>query len=263
MIAILRQVVAVLALATFGVQVASTVTPETSFEVASIKANNDSAARPVLAQRGPGTFVAQSSTVRNLIRGGYGVRGFQVVGGPDWIDSDRFDINAKLQTRSSVGGDEWPLVEAALQHLLAVRFGLKVHRDMRLVTQLVVRRAKGAAPLVHRDGSCVADNSTSPVAAAVNSGYCGTIRFTRDGSIIGGAVSMGSVVGAISSLTGQPVQDDTGVTGAFDVAVTWVPDEVGGALFTALRDQLGLVVSSERRPIEVIVVDDVRRPTPD
>jgi uncharacterized protein (TIGR03435 family) len=76
-------------------------------------------------------------------------------------------------------------------------------------------------------------------------------------------VSMASVVGAISSLTRQPAQDETGVTGAFDVAVTWTPDDVGGALFTALREQVGLVVSSERRPIEVIIVDDVRRPTPD
>ena len=74
---------------------------------------------------------------------------------------------------------------------------------------------------------------------------------------------MASVVGAISSLTRQPAQDEIGVTGAFDVAVTWTADDVGGALFTALREQLGLVVSSERRPIEVIIVDDVRRPDPD
>jgi uncharacterized protein (TIGR03435 family) len=76
-------------------------------------------------------------------------------------------------------------------------------------------------------------------------------------------VSMASVVGAISSLTRRPAQDEIGVTGAFDVAVTWTADDVGGALFTALREQLGLVVSSERRPIEVIIVDDVRRPDPD
>jgi uncharacterized protein (TIGR03435 family) len=58
------------------------------------------------------------------------------------------------------------------------------------------------------------------------------------------------------------VRDETGVTGVFDVALTWVPDDVGGALFTALRDQLGLVVSSETRRTGVVVVDEISRPTP-
>lgn len=261
--ALLRQVLATLVMATFGAQVASNVVTDASFEVASIKPNTDSTGRPVLAQRGPGTFFAQNSTARNLIRGAYGVYDFQVVGGPGWIDSDRFDVTAKLPPGRSTSGDEWPRIEVALQRLLAERFALRVHRDARSVTQLVVRRANNAPPLVHRDGSCLADGTAPAMPSTAGSGYCGTIRFTRDGSITGGAVSMDSVVGAISSLTGQPAQDETGITGVFDVAVSWMPDDVGGALFTALREQLGLAISSEHRPLAVIVVDDIRRPTPD
>jgi uncharacterized protein (TIGR03435 family) len=260
----MHYVTALLVLAAVVMQDVTTSTPTAgSFEVASVKGDKDSTARPALVQRGPGTFFAENSTARNLIRGAYGVQWFRVVGGPDWIDADRFDITAKLQAADSNGGDEWPRVEAALQRLLIERFGLKVHREMRPMKQLVIRRARGATPLTHRGGSCVSDDASSSPAAVVSLGYCGTIRFTPDGSITGGGISMGSLVGAISSLTGLPTRDETGVTGVFDVALTWVPDDVGATLFTALREQLRLVVSSETKPMEVIVVDDIRRPTQD
>ena len=242
----------------------------TSFEVASVKPNNSGAERSALAQLGPGTFFAQNSTVRNLIRAAYDVRLFQVVGGDDWIDVDRYDITAKLRrTPAAANADEWPQVELGLRDLLEDRFGLKIHFETRLLPQLVVHRAKGGVTLTRHDGDCAdreGGGAAGPTPPKNTLTYCGTIRWSKDGEparIQGRAINMAGLILVLSTISGQIVRDETGVPDAFDINLQWSTDDSGGGLFTALREQLGLDVKSERGPVQVIVVDDIRRPSPD
>src|SRR5213083_2794819 len=118
-----------------------------AFEVASVKRNN-SGSRALTFGASPGRFTAQNVMLRMLIKDAYDVQDFQVSGGPDWINSDRYDIEAKAQDRASSQQIEGPM----LQSLLEDRFKLVVHREMKELPVYEMTVAKGGAKL--KSGSC-------------------------------------------------------------------------------------------------------------
>ena len=274
-------------------QVPAPVDPEARFDVASIRPGNVEA----LAVSGgigvrllPNGMSAGFSTVRMLILAGYQLRDYQVIGGPAWMNSDRFDISARAK------GEITPAVgRQMLINLLADRFRLRARTETRRadVYALVLANADGrlGPQLKRTSAECEAalKNGTAPPTAPPNfelirtQTVCGVAM--RSTSANGAAVtSMGGMslerlVSQTSTELGGPVVDRTGLTGLFDmlfeyastsrqiptsptvVAPDLSKDPAPPALRDALREQLGLRIQAEEGPLEVLVIDSAERPS--
>jgi bla regulator protein blaR1 len=227
------------------------------FEVASIKPA-DPSARGFRIQTAPGgRYIATGVTVKFLIAQAYGVRDFQISGGPGWIDSLGYEINAKAESGTESKPGEMGM---RLQGLLADRFQLKLTRETKELPIYALVIAKG--------GSKLKENSTE-----------GGMSMGR-GKLTGTGMVIGSVVNALSQQLGRTVVDKTGLTGNYDFKLEWTPDlgqqqpgakEIGGTetappdsgptIFTALQEQLGLKLESTKGPVEILVIDRVEKPT--
>jgi uncharacterized protein (TIGR03435 family) len=209
-----------------------------------------------------------------LIVNAYGVQRYQVIGGPAWLETDGFDIEAKSEGEANVAQ-----VSLMLQSLLADRFKLTLHRDTRQLPVYDLTPAKdNFNPPAPKEGGCASLDSASP--PAPGSLPCGMVRIGFSGVMDGASVTMANFVKSLAGVVGRPVIDRTGFTGAFDIHVKFTPDMStqglpGGALsaappdpdptrpnfIDALREQLGLKLTSSKGPVEVLVIDRVERPT--
>jgi bla regulator protein BlaR1 len=245
---------------------AQTVAP-LKFEVASIKpadpnSKNASASRDA----GEGLEV-RNITVRNLITLAYGLRDFQLAGGPGWIDSESYDISAKA-TVSDVGGSttspgaesmeqrktRFERVQERLRSLLADRFGLVVHRESRSQPVYLLTVAKNGSKL----NAVVAPDGPPR-------------KEEGRGRSQGFAVPMDMLVTTLSNATHLTVIDKTGLAGRFDYKLVWdprltalhstsdppSPDAPGPTIFTAVQEQLGLRLESGKAPVDVVVIERV------
>jgi uncharacterized protein (TIGR03435 family) len=242
----------VLAAATLAAAGVSAQSPSPAFEVASIKRNASGSLNANAARVAGDRYRAENVSLISLLRVAYAVQEFQIAGHPDWANVDRFDIDAKMD--AGANARDWPLM---LQRLLADRFKLAVHRESREgpIYMLVVGsngpRLTAADPSKRLNPG--GDFSASPT------------------QIIGTGVSMAEFAMRLSRSIGVAVVDRTGLDGAFDLKLTWPPDDrfVGrGAsasptIFTAIQEQLGLRLQPGRGPVEMLVVDRAEKPVPD
>ena len=259
------------------------------FEVASVKLNT-SGQRPTQIEEPPGgRYVATNAWLRILILQAYGILDNQLVGAPDWtgIDSGvRFDINAKLeQEPPAVPPGQLGARRLALRSLLAERFKLVVHRETRQAPMyaLVLARAdrKLGPKLTLSSTDCspaAADARTAAIQAGKPVGFCGTR--IQSGRIQQGGRSLLEFARGLSDSPwlGRSVMDRTGLTGNWDIDLTFTPDRLappgperpafdprpaidpdGPSLFAAIEEQLGLKLESIRGPMEVLVIDRVER----
>jgi uncharacterized protein (TIGR03435 family) len=246
------------------------------FEVASVKRATDPSVQIGARQMGGGRLSAVF-TVRTLVQLAYGypdtLINAQVVGGPSWIDNDRFEINATFEGPVAVAPNSPPVRLLAMERaLLADRFKLKVHQEARplAVFDLVRTRADGrlGPRLVRSDGSCLPLPAT-PAPISDFSAYCGVKRSTRVGiSAKGIPLSRFALLLSFVPDVQRIVRDRTGLTEAFDLDIDFAP--VGSAeapdlppITTALKEQLGLELRSATGPVNVIVIDSVEPPVPD
>jgi uncharacterized protein (TIGR03435 family) len=257
-------------------QVAATQGSNLEFEVVSIRRNDSGSSReiygPPVGDRASYTNV----TLRTLIRLAYRVQDFQISGGAGWLNSERYDISAKAEnsglTRSQV--------EQMLQSMLAKRFALAVHRenkDMALYALVKSRNDGKLAPGLRESSNKPCSSSPSPDArkpGQLPEPVCGQIAFDR-GKMKGSKTDIGSVSAVLSVVLNRTVVDRTGLQGAYDLTLEWADDDLaadnardpaapasnGPSIFTALREQLGLKLDSERGPVEVLVVDRAEEPS--
>ena len=251
---------------------ASAQTPQTttlpSFEVASVKRNTSGAAEGSLGPR-PSGYAATNVPLRVLIVRAYQLRPFQVVGGPSWIDAERFDLDARTSTGRS--NDE---VLAMLQALLADRFKLVVRRETREqpVYELVSARQDGRfGPALKRSTTDCASKAPADLIGPCK--MSGSFFVGKGGSLQGVGQSLTQLAAQLGTATDRIVLDRTGLVGTFDFTLNWKSggfgvSRVGGSddgpsLFTALQEQLELKLESARGAVEVLVVDSVEQPTPD
>jgi uncharacterized protein (TIGR03435 family) len=266
-----------------------------AFEVASIKRNTSG--EPFTSRRLlPGGTQFVNVPVRQLIIGAYGVQSFQVMGGPDWITSDRFDITAKAE-----GTPSPEQMNVMLQSLLADRFKLVVRRETRdlPVYTLVKARDDGQlGPALKpaavdcgatgrgRGGPPPPPAGAAPGARGPAAGpLTGCRAMITFGRLELGGQPISQVATLLSNQVGRPIIDKTGLTGAYDLQLSFMPDagRAGGpagplppgvpppppvdpdapSLFTALQEQLGLKLESGRGPVDVIVIDSIQPPTED
>ena len=221
-----------------------------SFEVASVKRNVSGDPRSGTRTLPGGRIAITNLSLRDIIRRAYGANDIEVVGGPDWIDTDRWDIAA------TAGSDrvDAPL-DQMVRSLLEDRYKLRAHieRRERPVYALVFARSdRRLGPKVHLS-ACKADD----VDCARNSGNTNGIR---SGTLTGVGRTMSDIGQTLSRYVERRVLDRTGLDERYDFEVTW-SEEV--SIFTAIQEQLGLKVDPQRAPVDVVVVDTVQRPIED
>jgi len=268
-----------------------------TFEVASVKPNNSGDGR-VFVQNQLGRFTATNVTLRLLIRNAYQLQDFQISGAPSWLGSDHFDIVAKMggnaQDPAVAEQSQGPTpLQLMLRSLLVERFRLAVHSETKElpIYALVVARGDGRlGPELRRSET---DCAALMAAARGRGGLppppqpgermaCG-IRIGMGNIAIGGA-TLAQLANGLSMFTGRTVVDRTGLTGTFDVNLTWTPEQLpprapgtaidqpirvngvdidpnGPSIFTALHEQLGLKLDSQRGPVDILVIDHAERPT--
>jgi uncharacterized protein (TIGR03435 family) len=262
--------------------------PRPSFEVASIKPAGPVVTRISIMVQPGGRLIAESFSLKMLVGRAYNVTDSRIIGGPSWVDSDRFNIEAKAQGNMAPGQ-----MGLLIQSLLEDRFQLRVHRETRElpVYELVV--AKGGPKIkLSEDQTPPAPQGPRPMEPATRGAAPGQRgmpdpfsvpqprgNFGRgNGQMRGTAVGLAPLVIALSQQLGRPVYDKTGLTGLYDYSVKWTPGaeqapgpfpeappppsvDSGPSIFTALQEQLGLRLESTRGPVEVIVIDSAVKPS--
>jgi uncharacterized protein (TIGR03435 family) len=235
-----------------------------------------------------GRVLAERVLLRYFIQSAYDLKPFQISGGPAWIDSAHYDIDAKGDANPSQS--ERRLM---MQELLADRFKLKVHHETRQLPVYELTVAKSDPKLMEsKEGSCTApDPNASPFPPAPGQlTACGRIFVMMSPSgarLRGGQVSMTELVRVLSNVLGRTVVDKTGLQRTFDVQLLFTPDDTLGGLpapppnlspssdasrpaaspdaygnlFAAIQDQLGLKLKSAKGPVDVLVIDSVERPS--
>ncbi len=248
-------------------------TPEApSFEVASIK-RMPSSDVGIFTNIAGETFTARNITVRQLLLWSYAERylSSEVIGGPGWIDVDRFAIIAKM------GRPDAPVLRM-VRSLLIERFNLRMHEEARErpVFHLVLARPDG------RLGPGLRPSTIDCQAAARRPPGDGERCGWRSmpGLFVGKGVSIPLLVSQLSYPAQRRIVDKTILAGQFDIDLTWESDgpgagapvgpefavggePVGASLFTALQEQLGLRLEPGKGAVPVLVIDSVDRPTED
>jgi uncharacterized protein (TIGR03435 family) len=216
------------------------------FEVASIK--------PSKAAPGSGGVSARSGLLRSVnvtlkrsIMGAYEIGPNQIFGGPDWLDTERFDITAKAD--EPVGDHA---LMAMLQTLMAERFKLAIHRETRPIQAYVLEIGRNGSKLKKGDGGV----------SSTDNGR---------GNLLVKNTTLDRFAEVLSRQMDLPVVNRTGLDGAFNVELRWTPENRqakpgdappdGPSIFTAIQEQLGLRLRAEKVPIEVLVIDHAEKPT--
>ncbi len=232
----------------------------------------------MFGSRGPGMFNTENTPVKMLIAQAYGVKDFQVLGGPGWINSDGYTITAKASGEGTPK-ERFEKMLLMLQGLLEDRFQLRFHRETKEMPVYTLTIAKAGLKLP--PANCVQfDDKNRPAPPAPGQPpvrFCNNIRGSRNGpnSVLDAyGISIFSLMGWLSNVTGRTIIDKTGFTGTFDAKFEYAtglpqasPDGAAAventapSLFTVLQEQLGLKLESERGPVEVLVLDRVERPT--
>lgn len=244
-----------------------TTSVDVAFEVASIKPNRSGATNSSTSGRA-GSFTASNVTARQLIIYAYRLRQFQLAGGPGWINSDRFDIQARAPENAKTDNP------AMTRALLRDRFKLVAHAETRQeqVYALVQARADGRlGPQIKPSTlNCAPSQPGATSPCGINSSITDAV-----GRMTGNGESMESLVNALGSFgLSRMVLDRTSLKGAFDFELHWTPDNLRGpagpaqandapSIFAALQEQLGLRLESQRGPVEFLVVDSLEQPAPD
>jgi uncharacterized protein (TIGR03435 family) len=209
-------------------------------------------------------LVIENYTLRRLIRSAYGLKSdSQILGGPDWLDKQCFDINAKIDDAEIAKMAKMDRVarqrerNQMVQSLLAERFMLKAHLDHRTMPVYALVVVKSGAKLT----------PTSAATAAKGNNIT-----TRNGRMTSSAISMDSFADDLDyrpETGGRMVLNRTGLIGEYDFKLNWAQDNGDGTtadpalpgLFTALQEQLGLKLRPENGSVEVVVVESAIKPT--
>ena len=253
-----------------------------AFEVASIKENVSASDNASVRVQPGGRVSVSNNSLRNIIRNAYNVQNYQIIGGPDWVSSVRWDITAKAP-------DDAPPQQLLLmlRTLLADRFKLVIRNETREmpIYALTLARSDGQRGSQLRASSvdCAAifaaakAKGEAPPPTTNGRPTCGT-RTTR-GSMMTTGVAMADFARNLGPFTGRPVLDRTGLTGTYDLDLTWTPEDAppgldgtaprsqpssdGVSLYTAVQEQLGLKLDAQRGPVDVLVIDSAQRPVED
>ena len=220
----------------------------------------------------PGMVDYKNVSLKTLIARAYEMKDYQV-SGPDWLDSARFDVVAKIPPNTPPG--QVPLM---LQTLLAERFKLAAHREQKVMPVYAMVVGKNGTKLKTVEGE---------------SGGRMRMSISPRGRQMSGPTTMSALAGALSQMMDRPVVDSTELKGTYDLDLEWVPDEREGggmmakmramagagvapggggegphaeasdpnglSLFGALQEKLGLRMEARKSPVDIVVVDNAQQ----
>jgi uncharacterized protein (TIGR03435 family) len=234
---------------------------ETAFASVIVKPSDPAVQGRSIGIRG-GQFTTVNSNLNSLIEYAYGVHRRQIVNGPEWMDSIKFDLMGKPAGDGAPSAAQWKRMVAKL---LADRFQLTFHREKRELPVYALVAATGGPKL------------TTTAAAATD---LSTIGFRGLGSLPARNASIADLAGVLqSAVLDRPVLDRSGLTGRYDFTLNWTPDSTQFSglgiqvpppadpasappgLARALEQQLGLKLDSTQAGIEVLVVDKIVKPS--
>jgi uncharacterized protein (TIGR03435 family) len=234
-----------------GTAAVATLAQQPAFEVASIKRNVSLDPRSSQRNMPGGRINFSNQRLRQVIRAAFGGSDIEVVGGPNWVDDDRWDIVAAPATVDA--NAPW---REMLKTLLMERFKLRAHIEQRerpVYFLLFARPDRQLGPNIHPtatpckiDGDCGSTDTNSNGVAS--------------GTIHGTARTMTQVGRSLSGYAERRVLDRTGLEGRYDFELKWGDDV---SIFTSIQEQLGLKLEAQRAPVDVVVVDSVERATED
>ncbi len=244
--------------------------PGPAFEVASLKRNTSLSENGGGGPRPGGRYRLTNMPTRSIIAVAWNIPTGRVLGGPSWLVTDRFDLDATMKENATQ--DE---LRAMLQTLLRDRFKLGAHVEKRDLPVYQLTQARPGAPfgpgLERAAFDCnnlAARKAEAAAATAARPGrmLCG---FTVDaGTLDGGSTTMETLAQILTPQAGRPVLDRTGLAGSYNVLLKWTPslgtdtptaDAV--SIFTAVQEQLGLRLESGTAPLDVVVIDRIERPS--
>jgi uncharacterized protein (TIGR03435 family) len=228
------------------------------FDVASIRPHAPGDNRFLVRPPANGAFTAAGTTAKFVVMLAYDIQETQVIGGPGWFATEKWDIEARTGDRAGHSVEE---TRRMLQNLLEERFSLRLHRETQALPVYTLTLAKNGPKLKASDPQGSTNVQVGGNSVSVQHGELA--RMTQ----------------LLATVLGRPVVDRTGLTGLYDFSLRWddapvreggVPglDSPGtagtdhGSIFTAIQDQLGLRLEPQRAPIDVIAVDSMDRPSP-
>ena len=235
--------------------------PAPTFDVASIHQTDPSAPPTPCFMRGQAggqTYTGRCIALSVIIKRAYQIVDSQLSGGPDWLNTTLFDFDAKTD-RPTTRAD----VEPLFQSFLADRFNLKMHTEQRTMQALVLT--------VDGAGNKMTPNTTDYEWEIPIQGAGGPIPKVK-----GIRCPMSYFSWYIGQRQNRPVVDHTGLKGFWDFTLEFVPDGMserrgpdgailppldGPNIYTALREQLGLKMQSQKIPVDVYIIDHVEKPT--
>ena len=265
-----------------------------AFDVTSVKPNNSGEGRITMLPAPGGGWKATNVTLGMLVRIAFQLQDNQIVGGPKWLFSDRFDVLGS----GNAPGREGAMLQK-LQTLLADRFSLTTHVEKRELPMFALVMAGRDAKLGPKLTSSAADCAPPAPPPGGSSGQpqprpfvmpargeiprCGWMM--GPGRLAAGGQTMAQLATNLSRLVGGMVADKTNLAGNFDLALEYTPDpnmagrgdlpplppgaapdrpaSDGPSIFTALQEQLGLKLESTKGPVDVFVIDLAQKPSED
>jgi len=256
-------------------------TPAVAFDVASIKPNTAASGGFSMVTDPGGRFTATRVSPQQLVLTAYQLRDFELSGAPSWMVSERYDIQARANQNivDAFTAERRPgpsALNLMLRALLVDRFKLASHIESRELPVYVLVMARTDRRLGPHLSATTAE--CAPPAdgrgAALASGPSPCSYGSAPGRFTGRTITMFQFANALAGQVSRTVIDRTGLTGNFDIDLTWTPDRRAGAdepaadpngasIFTATVEQLGLKLDSARGPVDVLVIDHVERPTAD
>lgn len=238
-----------------------------AFAVISIRSNKSDTGVPSMMFSGNGArFVARDVTAKALILSAYQIDNLQLSGGPAWLSSEDFDIDAQSDQDVVPLDRRWLMVRSLLED----RFQLRIHRESRRTSYYVLVAAKNGPKMKLSADPTSREGSPQ-----------GAITFGA-GSATGNAIALPVLARYLSAVLRRTVIDKTGLEGFFDIQLRWTPDPLDnpaaapgaphaatpagappadGSLFTALEEQLGLRLQAAQGPMDILIVDRIDKPS--
>ena len=242
-----------------------------SFEVASVRP--DRSGQGFNSRISAGRLVMERWRVKDMIEYSYAIEESQVLGVPKWIDSERYDIEAKVEDsvvareQNMTAEQRKSLMRLRVQDLLANRFGLRVHHSVENLPVLAL--------VVARNGPKFFEAKVLSRPAADTDGRQVNLKMDGKQWILNfdnaPLSSLVLVLSGQAEIEGRVVVDKTGLTGNYAFTLQWAPQYLtgppftqepsGATLFTSLREQLGLKLESQKAMAEVLVIDHIEQPS--
>ncbi len=214
--------------------------PKPTFEVATVRPSPPNHGYTSISPFGTDRFTATNASLSYLIQLAYSIDGrHQLSGAPDWLDSEFFDISAKAVEGAHLTYEE---LQPLLQQLLQDRFHLVAHRETRDLPGYVLLVAKGTPRLHITKGG-------APYGYIIS----GKLRLQNS--------EIDSLAATLTTPTGRPVINKTGIQGNYDIKLDYAAESATDSslpsIFTALQEQLGLKLESQKVPVQMLVIDHI------